>query len=107
MIERMKDDGPKNWVVYMLRCEDGSLYTGITNALVPRLKKHCAGRGAAYTKTHRPTALVYQEVQMSRSAALVREAQLKRLPRPRKEKLIESYEAVLIETLVAAPPPAP
>jgi predicted GIY-YIG superfamily endonuclease len=88
MIRRMKSGGKREWSVYMLRCGDGSLYTGIAKDVEARLEKHRLGKGAAYTRSHPPVMLVYRESPFSRSAALVREAQLKRLPRPKKEGLI-------------------
>jgi predicted GIY-YIG superfamily endonuclease len=88
MIRRMKKRGPKEWSVYVLRCGDGSLYTGIAKDVDSRLKKHSSGKGAAYTRTHRPVELVYTESRFTRSQALIREAAVKRMPRPRKEKLI-------------------
>ncbi|MFM8890988.1 MAG: GIY-YIG nuclease family protein [Planctomycetia bacterium] len=76
------------WLVYMLRCRDGSLYTGITNDLARRLRVHETGRGARYTRSRLPVTLVYQEPQPNRSAALKREAAIKRLPRVAKQKLV-------------------
>ncbi len=70
-----------SWTVYLLRCRDGSLYTGITNNLARRLARHRAGTASAYTRSRRPLRLVYEEGQPSRSAALRREAAVKRLPR--------------------------
>ncbi|OGR92308.1 MAG: endonuclease [Elusimicrobia bacterium RIFCSPLOWO2_01_FULL_59_12] len=84
----MKSKGKRDWSIYVLRCGDGSLYTGIAKDVTARLAQHTAGRGAAYTRTHLPVELVYQETRFTRSKALIREAQLKRLPRPRKERLI-------------------
>jgi predicted GIY-YIG superfamily endonuclease len=72
----------------MLRCRDGSLYTGITNDLARRLSRHDAGRASAYTRSRRPVRLVYRERQPSRSAALKREAALRRLPRAAKLTLL-------------------
>lgn len=91
MIRNMKKGGDRSWVVYILRCGDGSLYTGVTNSLDARIKKHACGKGAAYTRTHLPVELIYNEGNLTRSEALVREAQVKRLPRPKKELLIQSY----------------
>ena len=65
----------------MLRCRDGSLYTGITNDLPKRLARHNAGSASAYTRTRRPLRLVFQERQPDRSAALRREAAVRRLTR--------------------------
>ncbi|HYX92652.1 MAG TPA: GIY-YIG nuclease family protein [Myxococcaceae bacterium] len=74
----------------MLRCGDGSLYTGITNDLDRRLASHARGTGAAYTRSRLPVALVFQEGAADRGAALRREAALKRLPRWEKLLLVGS-----------------
>jgi len=78
-----------SWWVYMLRCGDGSLYTGSTNDLPRRLALHQSGKGAKYTRSRPPVELVYREPQPDRSAALRREAAIKRLPRQKKLELIE------------------
>lgn len=88
MIAGMKSVGPKEWAVYMLRCEDGSLYTGVAKDVEARYKCHVSGKGAAYTRTHVPVALVYRELELTRSEALVREAAMKRLSKQKKEELI-------------------
>jgi putative endonuclease len=72
----------------MLRCRDGSLYTGITNDLERRLLRHRAGRASAYTRTRLPVRLVYEERQPDRRAALRREAALRRLSRAAKLALV-------------------
>ena len=72
------------WVVYILRCSDGSLYTGVTNDMERRLATHGAGKGGAYTRSRLPVQLVYTEGRRSRGAALSREAAIKRLPRAAK-----------------------
>jgi putative endonuclease len=77
-----------SWTVYVLCCGDGSLYTGMTNDLSRRLSMHRSGRGGAYTRSRLPVRLVYSERRRSRSAALRREAQLKRLPRSAKLALV-------------------
>lgn len=74
--------------VYILRCADGSLYTGYTVALEARVATHNAGKGAAYTRSRRPVVLVYAERFDTRSAAMRREIELKRWPRLRKLALI-------------------
>lgn len=74
--------------VYMVRCADGTLYTGWTNSLARRLAAHNSGRGAKYTRSRRPVALVWAEEQDSLSAALRREAAVKRLSRAEKLALI-------------------
>ncbi len=80
------------WWVYILRCADGTLYTGATNDLDRRLAAHNAGRGAKYTRTRRPVALVYREEAADKSAALQREAALKKLARAAKLRLIAGAE---------------
>lgn len=81
------------WLVYMLRCRDGSLYTGITNDLRRRLKAHTAGRASKYTRSRLPVRLCYSEPQRSKSAALKREAAIKLLSRRRKLALIAAANA--------------
>ena len=73
----------------MLRCADGSLYTGWTNDLARRLRAHNAGRGAKYTRGRRPVALVYAEECATKKDAMSREWHLKRLTKEEKEKLVE------------------
>ncbi|HEV8399609.1 MAG TPA: GIY-YIG nuclease family protein [Gemmatimonadales bacterium] len=79
---------PWRWTVYLLRCRDGSLYTGITNDIARRLAAHRAGKASAYTRSRRPLRLVYRESARDRSAALRREAAIKRLTRQAKLELI-------------------
>lgn len=79
------------WYVYMLRCKDGTLYTGITDNVERRLCAHRAGRGAKYTRGRGPLELVYQEEQPDKSAALRREVQVKRLSRQEKLALCEGW----------------
>ena len=79
-----------NWV-YMLRCADGSLYTGWTNDLERRVQTHAAGCGAKYTRSRLPVELVYAESLPTKSEALRREAALKRLRRAEKLELIQNY----------------
>jgi predicted GIY-YIG superfamily endonuclease len=75
------------WLVYMLRCCDGSLYTGITTDLDKRLRAHQAGKASRYTRSRLPVTIAFTEPQPTRSAALIREAAIKRLSRPQKEQL--------------------
>jgi predicted GIY-YIG superfamily endonuclease len=75
------------WSVYIVRCGDDSFYTGIAKDVDARLKKHNSGQGAAYTRSRRPVALLYRQDGFTRSEALVREAQIKALPRSDKAKL--------------------
>ena len=74
----------------MLRCRDGSLYTGITTDLPKRLARHNAGTASAYTRARRPVRLVFQERQPDRSAALRREAAVRRLTRVEKLALVQA-----------------
>ena len=78
----------KPWVVYILRCKDGTLYTGITDDLQRRFKMHAEGKGAKYTRGRGPLTLVYQELCDSHGDALRREIQIKRLTRAEKMTLI-------------------
>ncbi|MFA6600714.1 MAG: GIY-YIG nuclease family protein [Candidatus Omnitrophota bacterium] len=75
------------WFLYLLRCADGSLYTGITNDLDRRVRMHQEGNAAKYTRTRRPVALVYSEKVRGRSAALIRECRIKSFPKKKKESL--------------------
>jgi uncharacterized protein (TIGR02453 family) len=76
------------WHVYVARCGDGTLYTGITTDPARREAAHNAGRGAAYTRARRPVRLIHVEPAADRGAALRRELAIKRLPRPEKERLV-------------------
>jgi putative endonuclease len=76
------------WAVYILKCGDGSLYTGITNDLGRRMEAHIQGKGAKYTKGRGPLTLVYQEDFESRSAASRREIEIKKLSRVEKHRLL-------------------
>jgi putative endonuclease len=72
------------WFVYVVRCRDGTLYTGISRDVAARLAKHNQGKGARYTRGRGPVALVHSERTSSHAAALRREAAIKRLPRTEK-----------------------
>lgn len=79
------------WYVYILRCADNSLYTGITTDLQRRVEEHNgAGAGARYTRSRRPVALLYAEQVQDRAAASRREMQIKKMPRPVKQRLAMS-----------------
>ena len=80
----------RNWSVYILRCSDGSLYAGATNDIKRRLKAHYDGKAARYTRPRRPVVLVYQQNNMSRSRALVRECAIKALSKRKKEDLVSA-----------------
>jgi len=74
---KKKPGAKKEYSVYMLRCAGDTLYTGIAKDAQARLKVHQDGKGAAYTRTHLPVRLVYQENGFTRGEALVREAEIK------------------------------
>ena len=76
---------------YILRCKDGSLYTGWTNDLENRLKMHNSGLGAKYTKGRGPCELVYFETFDNKNDALKREYAIKKLPKEKKEELIKGH----------------
>lgn len=78
------------WYLYILRCGDGSLYTGITTDVGKRLEAHRAGKGAKYTRGRTPLELVYRETCGSHSDALRRELAVKKLTRDQKERMIRA-----------------
>lgn len=77
-----------SWTVYILKCADGSLYTGITNDLVRRLAMHTHGKGAKYTRGRGPFSLLYAETQPGKGFALRREAVIKSMTRSQKFGLV-------------------
>ena len=77
------------WFIYILLCSDNSFYTGSTNNIDERFKVHLAGKGAKYTKSHKPIKIIYQEKLNTKSEALKREAEIKKLSRKQKEELIK------------------
>ncbi len=79
----------KMYEVYIVECADGTLYTGITNALERRIEEHnSSDKGAKYTRSRRPVKLVYQEKHSDRSAASKREYEIKKMPREKKKELM-------------------
>ncbi len=82
-----------HWYVYMLRCSDNSLYTGITTKIERRILEHNTSDklGAKYTRVRRPVTLVYSEESPNRQTASQREYQLKRLSKKSKETLVLNY----------------
>ena len=82
----------EKWFLYILKCADASLYTGITKDPERRLKMHLEGKGARYTRTRLPVEMVYRETCKTRTEALVRECRVKALPKPRKLALIEQFK---------------
>lgn len=81
----------QSWKLYILRCGDGSLYTGITTDVEKRLQTHRSGKGAKYTRGRGPLELVYREELADHSAALKREHEIKAMSRQEKEKLVCVY----------------
>ena len=77
---------------YMIECEDGSLYTGWTNNLEKRFAVHVAGKGAKYTRSHKPVRIVYDEISDTPQQAQKREYQIKRLSHAQKLALIEQSD---------------
>jgi len=82
------------WHCYMLECADGTLYTGIARNLERRLAVHNRGKGSKYTRSRLPVKLVYAEGHPDRASASRREAQIKRLPRAAKLRLLFGFPGV-------------
>ncbi|MBI3315433.1 MAG: GIY-YIG nuclease family protein [Candidatus Omnitrophica bacterium] len=76
------------WYLYILKCSDKSLYTGVTTDVARRFKEHQAGKGAKALRAKRPLGIVYQEKHRTRGAAQKREAEIKRWTRPKKLALV-------------------
>lgn len=87
-----------SYFVYILKCADGTYYTGSTNDVEKRVVKHNTHKaGAKYTKSRRPVELIYQEEYETKPEALVRENQIKQLTRKQKEKLLHNSQALLLK----------
>ncbi len=82
---------------YIVKCSDGSLYTGWTNNLAKRMKAHNDGKGAKYTKTRRPVELVYYEHFATKEEAMSREYHIKQLTRTQKIDLIKNSKSTFIQ----------
>ena len=87
-----------SWQVYILRCVGGTLYTGVTTDVTRRLQAHNSGRGAAYMRRNGPGELVYLEAAPTQSAALKREAAIKKFSRSRKLALLSAESNLLGQT---------
>lgn len=83
----------KKWHVYMVRCADGSLYTGIATDVERRVAQHNTGQGARYTRGRGPVTVVYQERVKDRPAALRREHAIKQLRPVEKRALLDTFQA--------------
>lgn len=81
------------WHVYILRCADSTLYTGVAKDVDSRLQQHSSGKGARYTRARLPLELVYHDEIGTHGDALRREAEIKRLSRQAKEELIAAWRA--------------
>ena len=81
------------WQVYMVRCRTGELYTGCTVDLKRRVEQHNSGSGSKFTRSRRPVVLVFSEECESRSSALKREIQIKRMSRAQKMRLAQTASA--------------
>jgi len=81
----------KKWFLYILKCKDGTYYTGITNDLSRRIKQHNDGSASRYTRSRLPAKLVYQEPCKGRSQALRKEYAMKQLSRKEKKEYIKSH----------------
>jgi putative endonuclease len=87
-----KDESP-SWHVYIVRCSDRTLYTGVAKDLAARVAAHNAGRGAKYTRSRRPVRIVYREPAADRGQALKREHEIKRMTRAAKRALCAAQPA--------------
>lgn len=83
------------YYVYILKCGDGSFYCGYTNDVEKRFEKHKSGMGAKYTRARLPLEIVYVEEFETKSDALKRECEIKKMKRQQKEKLVEAYSSNL------------
>ena len=80
------------WIIYIVKCNDKSFYTGITNDLDKRIEKHISGTGSKYLRGRLPIELVYQETSLNRSSATKRELEIKKLNKKEKQFLIKLNE---------------
>ncbi len=94
----MGDDLDTTWFVYILRCSDSSLYTGVTTNVARRIQAHNRGQGAKYTRGRGPVELVFQETCSDRCEALRREYAIKRMSRADKDRLIASGARDLLQS---------
>lgn len=89
----MSEPPQRPWIVYLLQCGDGTLYTGITPDLPRRVEAHQRGAASRYTRARLPVRLVHQEPHPDRSRALKREAAIKKLSRAQKLRLAGAADA--------------
>lgn len=79
------------WFIYILLCEDGSLYTGCSNNIEQRFSDHKNGKGGRYTRSHKPIKIIYQEKSPTHSEALKRESEIKSWNREKKIKILKLF----------------
>lgn len=79
------------WSIYIILCQDGSFYTGATNNVEKRFNDHLKGKGAHYTKVHKPIKVIYKEKFSTKSEALKHEIQIKKMNRSEKEEMIQLH----------------
>lgn len=91
IVKSGKINPAKQWLVYILKCGDGSYYTGITNCLTKRLKAHAAGVASKYTRSRLPVKVVYLEILRTKGSALRRELKIKKLSLEQKILLIKAW----------------
>ncbi|NQV89975.1 GIY-YIG nuclease family protein [Candidatus Uhrbacteria bacterium] len=82
------------WFIYLLKCRDNTLYTGITTDLDARVRAHNAGKGAKYTRGRIPVKVVWTQKVSTQSEALIQEAQIKKLSREQKKELIKQKKGI-------------
>lgn len=82
------------WFIYIVECSDGTYYCGITNDIDKRMRKHNTGRGAKYTRSRLPVFLLYSEQVETKSLALKREYEIKRMKRKQKESLVNGSDTI-------------
>ncbi|MCC6361206.1 MAG: GIY-YIG nuclease family protein [Phycisphaerales bacterium] len=96
--------GAAGWCVYIVRCADGTLYTGIAKNLDRRIAQHNAGTASRYTRSRRPVQAAWSEPQPSQSAALKREAAIKTMTRRQKDALLSAGSRAPMRRARPAPP---
>ena len=90
----------KEWQVYIVRCRDGTLYTGCTNDLAKRIAAHNEGKGAKYTRSRHPVTLVYFETFETKEEAMRREFAIKQLSRKEKLHLISTFDTNMLSAFI-------
>lgn len=90
----LSEMAPEPCWVYIMECNDGSFYTGVSNNISKRLEQHNNGLGAKYTNSRKPVSLVYFEKHSSRSEAMKREYAIKQLTRQQKKELVDNFFGV-------------